>query len=542
MRRHMHFSPALPGLPVRAATALLVMSMVVLGACGGSDAGARGGSVVIGMRSDFGGFNPITSSSAYDVELNNYALFTPLIQYDENLDPAPYLAESWEMQDDTAVVFRLRQDVRWHDGQPVTAHDVEFTFNMAKNPEAASFIGTSFVTEVESARVIDDYTIAFRFTRPHAQALENFWWAPAPRHLLEGVAPSEMRNAPYNRQPVGSGPFRFHEWRSNEQLVLVRNPDFPEGLGGPAAADRVVFRFIPEASTMLTELLTGNIHVDIPLAPDQVRQVADNADTDLISYPGRTFHYIGWNNARPPFDDARVRRAMAHAVNTQEIVDALLYGEGRVARSTIPEWHPLYSDVPGVTFDLDAASRLLDEAGWTVGADGIRQNAQGQRLSFTLLSSDDALRRAVVEVLQNQLRRAGADVQIRVMEFQTMLQNHRNRDFDAVFTNWVLDNFHVASAPMALFHSRQADVEQSPNRSSVRIPRLDAAIERGMLATDEGQARDAWREVTQILQQEQPVTFMFWLNELAAARTSVHGVDMDPRGELRTIAEWTVSR
>jgi peptide/nickel transport system substrate-binding protein len=148
----------------------------------------------------------------------------------------------------------------------------------------------------------------------------------------------------------------------------------------------------------------------------------------------------------------------------------------------------------------------------------------------------------VVEVLQNQLRRAGADVQIQIMEFQTMLQNHRNRDFDAVFTNWVLDNFNAASAPMSLFHSQQADIEQSPNRSSVRIPELDAALERGMLATDEDEARAAWREATQVIQREQPVTFMFWLNELAAARTNVHGIEMDPRGELRTIAEWTVSR
>jgi peptide/nickel transport system substrate-binding protein len=147
--------------------------------------------------------------------------------------------------------------------------------------------------------------------RPHAQALENFWWAPAPRHLLENVAPAELRNAPFNRQPVGSGPFRFHSWRASEQLVLVRNDDFPDGLGGPAAADRVVFRVIPEASTLLTELLTGGIHVNIPLTPDQVRQVRDNQDTDLHSFPGRTVYYMGWNNARPPFDDPLVRRGLA---------------------------------------------------------------------------------------------------------------------------------------------------------------------------------------------------------------------------------------
>lgn len=532
-------------MSARAACRFTILCALVLGACGdGGGAAGGGGTVVVGMRSDFGGFNPITSSGQYDMEVMNYALFTPLVQYGENLEVEPYLAESWEMQGDTGVVFTLRDDVLWHDGQPVTAHDVEFTFNLAKNEETASLLGSAFLADVASAQVIDDRTIAFRFDRPHAQALEDFWWPPLPRHLLEDVPAAELRNAPFNRNPVGSGPFRFGEWRANERLVLVRNPDFPDALGGPAEAERLVFRIIPEASTLLTELLTGSIHVDIPLLPDQVRQVRENGDTDLHSFPGRTVYYLGWNNARPPFDDARVRRALTHAINRQEIVEALLYGEGEVATSTIPPWHPLYpGNVEPLAHDPARAAQLLEEAGWTLrGNSDVRQNRAGEKLEFTLLTSDDALRRSVVEVLQNQLRRVGADAEVRVMEFQTMLQNHRERSFDAVFTNWVLDNFQVASAPMSLFHTREAERELSANRSSVRLPQLDAAIERGASATDEDAQRRAWADFTQVLQREQPVTFMFWLNELAASTGSVSGVDMDPRGELRSIAEWTASR
>ncbi|MGH7463715.1 MAG: ABC transporter substrate-binding protein [Longimicrobiales bacterium] len=523
---------------------LLGAALVAAAGCGGEGGqGSGGGTVVVGMRSDFGSFNPVTSSGQYDLELMNYALFTPLVQYDENLGVEPYLAESWELHGDTGVTFRLRQDVRWHDGEPVTARDVEFTFNLAKDEQTASLIGTIFLGEVASAQVVDDYTITFRFEQPHAQALEDFWWPPLPRHLLENVPAAELRDAPYNRQPVGSGPFRFGEWRSNEQLLLVRNADFPDALGGSPAADRVVFRVIPEASTMLTELITGSLHIDIPLLPDQVRQVRDNAETVLHSFPGRTVYFLGWNNARPPFDNAAVRRGLAHAINRQEIVDALLYGEGAVATSTIPPWHPLYPDIDPIPHDPEQAEQILEQAGWTDrDGDGIRENAQGQPLSFTILSSDDALRRAVVEVLQNQLRRVGADVQIRVMEFQTMLQSHRERDFDAVFTNWVLDNFQIAGAPTALFHSREADTELSANRSTVRIPALDAAIERGARASDEGEQRAAWREMTEMLQREQPVTFMFWLNELAGSRAGMSGVEMDPRGELRSITEWATGR
>jgi peptide/nickel transport system substrate-binding protein len=519
-----------------------IMAGLIAAACGGGDGGGSGGggTVVVGMRSDFGSFNPVTSSGQYDLELMNYALFTPLVQYDESLGVQPYLAESWEMLGDSGVTFRLRQDVRWHDGQPVTARDVEFTFNLAKDEQTASLIGSIFLPEVASAQVVDDYTITFRFERPHAQALEDFWWPPLPRHLLENVAPAELRNAPFNRQPVGSGPFRFGEWRANERLVLVRNDEFPESLGGPAAAERIVFRVIPEASTMLTELITGSLHVDIPLMPDQVRQVRDNPDTELHSFPGRTVYFLGWNNDRPPFDNAAVRRALAHAINREEIVDALLYGEGTIATSTIPPWHPLYPDLAPLGHDPAQAAAMLEEAGWVDrDGDGVRENAQGQPLSFEVLSSDDPLRRSVVEVLQNQLRQVGARAEIRVMEFQTMLQSHRERDFDAVFTNWVLDNFQIAGAPTALFHSSEADTELSANRSTVRIPELDAAIERGARAPDEAEQRAAWREMTEVLQREQPVTFMFWLNELAGSRAGMGGVEMDPRGELRSIARWS---
>lgn len=524
------------------ACTLMVACLLPLAACGGDGGGGSGGStIVVGKRSDFGGFNPITSDALYSMELMNYALFTPLVQYDEDLGVQPYLAESWEEQGDTAIVFRLRRDVTWHDGRPVTAEDVAFTFDMAKDPEAGSLIGSAFLSNVETAEVIDSFTVRFTYATPHAQALEDFWWAPAPKHLLEGVTAADMRNAPYNRQPVGSGPFRIVQWEANRQLVIERYPEFPQSLGGPAAAERIAFRVIPEASTMLTELITGGVHVDIDVLPDQVTQVQENDETELYSFPGRTVYYIGWNNERAPFDDPRVRRAMALALNRQEIIDALLYGEGQIATSTIPPWHPLYPEsVDPVPHDVAGAQQLLEEAGWTdADGNGVREK-DGQPLEFELLTSDDALRRSVVEVVQSQLRAVGAAVNIRTTEFQTMLTAHRGRDFDAVFTNWVLDNFQLASAPTALLHSENAAIENSANRSSVRIQQLDNLIERAASATDEADTRAAWADFTRILQEQQPMTFMFWLNELAAARAQVSGVEMDPRGELRTIRSWSL--
>jgi peptide/nickel transport system substrate-binding protein len=537
------------------AVCTLVLIPLVTFACGGEGGGGgggpegggggrRGGTVVVGMRSDFGGFNPVTNTDQYTDELIKYALFTPLIQYDKDLKPRPWLAESWTLTGDTGVVFKLRNDVRWHDGRRVTADDVSFTFDLAKNPVTASLLASAYLADVDRAHVVDSLTIRFHFKRPHAQALEDFWWAPLPKHLLSSVVPIELRNAPYNRQPVGSGPYRFVEWRPNQQLTLQRDSMFPEGLGGPPNLERAVFRIVPEAATILTELLSGGIGVDVPLNPDQTQQVKGNPTLTLFAFPSRSLYYIGWNNQRPPFNNAAVRRAMTMAIDRQQIIDALLFGYGTPAVSTVPPWHPMSpKDIAPLAYDPAQAGLLLDQAGWTDrNGDGIRENAQGANLTFTLLVSSNSTNRSVVEVVQDHLKKVGVDAQVRVLEFQTLLAQHKARDFDAVFTTWIMDNFQLASTPAALFHSRLAKVPLSSNRSGVSIPRLDALIDRGGATTDDAKAAQVWREFTQVLNEEQPVTFMFWFHELAAASKNVSGVEMDQRGELMSIQHWALSR
>ncbi|MFO7893431.1 MAG: ABC transporter substrate-binding protein [Longimicrobiales bacterium] len=526
--------------PVRRFGVLVLAAVLALSAaaCGGGGGEGAGGTVVVGVRADFSGLNPVTNTSIDTDQVLKYGLFTPLIRYNDAFEPEPWLAESWALHGDTAVTFTLRDDVTWHDGEPVTAADVKFTFELAKTPETGSLIGGVYLSRVASAEVIDAHTITFRLTRPHAQALEDFWWAPVPEHLLAGVEPDGLARAMYNRAPVGSGPFRFGEWRANDRLVLVPNASFPEALGGPAEA-RVVFRVVPESATLLTELLTGGVHVDIAVEPDQTRQIERAERLTLHSFPGNTLYYLGWNNRRAPFDDRAVRRAMTLATDRQELIDALLAGYGARATSTVPPWHPYHPDVAPLPHDPDQARALLDAAGWRDrDGDGVRENDAGEALAFTVMTSERPLNRAMVEVIQSQLAAVGAAVEVRALEFQTMLSLHRGRDFDAVLSNWVLDNFQMAAAPFALFHSSQAGIEGSANRSGVRSPRLDSLIEAGAAATAPTEARAVWRAFTVAVQEEQPFTFMFWLDELAASADAVEGVAMDQRGEFRTLPEW----
>ncbi|HEV2149667.1 MAG TPA: peptide-binding protein [Longimicrobiaceae bacterium] len=525
-----------------------VAAALLLAACGGGDTGGggaggdagspqQGGTAVVGVRSDFGGFNPVTNSAAVTDDIIKHMLFTPLVQYDEKLNVQPYLAESWELTD-TAVTFRLRDDVTWHDGRPVTAEDVKFTFDLAKNPESAAGIVGAYLPMVKSATVVDPRTIRFGFVAPHASPLEGFWWAPVPKHLLEGVAPSELSRAPYNLNPVGSGPFKFASWQQGQQLTLEANPQFPETLGGRPKVDRVVFRIVPEATTRMTELTNGAMDADLSILPAEGQQVKERGGgAEIEQFPSREFTYVGWNNAREPFRDARVRRALAMSINREEIIQALMFGFAQPAGSVIPPFSPLNPGLEPLPFDPAAAKRLLQEAGWQdTNGDGILEKG-GQPLRFTLITNAaNQLYQDIATVIQRQLRQVGAQVEIRTLEFQTMLQQHKAREYDAILSNWSWDYFRPDPTP--LFSCAEARKPQSPNRTGYCNPQADQLVETGLRASDAGRAKQIWTQFSQIVQQDQPLTPLYWTEELMGVGPRLQGVETDARGELVNAPEW----
>ena len=201
----------------------------------------------------------------------------PLVQYDENFQPTPYLARSWEINADTsALTFHLRDDIYWHDGVKTTAHDLKFAYDLAQDP-ATAFPNTAFWTNYGEAEVVDSFTFRVEM-RPHAEYLDPWrTFPPVPQHVLSGVAPAELRNHPFStRSPLGNGPFRFTAREQGQSWTFEANPDFPAELGGRPYLDRIVYRSIPEPTTLLTELLTGRI--DYYIAADPRAGAADRCD------------------------------------------------------------------------------------------------------------------------------------------------------------------------------------------------------------------------------------------------------------------------
>ena len=212
-------------------------------------------------------------------------------------------------------------------------------------------------------------------------------------------------------------------------------------------------------------------------------------------------------------------------------------GRGSPACGPIPPWHPLSPGLEPLPYAPDSAAAILEALGWRDSdGDGGRER-DGTPLEFTLLSvATSPVLADVAQIVQAQLARVGVVVQPQLLEWQTVLGRHRARDFDAVLTNWVLDNFRVDPRP--LFHSSQAAREGSANRSSYANPVTDSLMDLGVTLTEESEARAVWTEFARILQREQPITFLFWNEDLAGLRAGLEGVRMDARGELVTLPRW----
>ncbi len=512
--------------------------MLAVSACSasGDEATARERPLILGYASELQGLNPIVSTDQNANELIYYLLFTPLVTYDADFRPAPGMAESWVLSD-SAVTFQLRDDLTWHDGTSVTSRDVAFTFERAKDPDSASPIAAAYLANVASVEILGEYEVRFHFSAPHSEPLEDFFWPPAPAHLLEDVPSSELLRAPFNRAPVGNGPYRFVRWDVNQQLVFTANPFYPPGLGGPPEIADVVYRIIPDQTTMLAELLSGGIQMDGPLAPSDAARIGNAENLQMLSFPWRQFAYVGWNTRRPQFADPAVRRALAMAIDRESLVQTVLEGHGTQASGPIPPWHRYAPDLAPLPHDVEQARALLEAAGWRDSdGDGIRERA-GVRLSFELLANQrNPIYGDIAQIIQANLRAVGVEVFPRLLEWQTVLSMHRGRDFDAVLTNWVLDNFRVD--PRSLFHGSQVAIANSANRSSYSNPIADSLMDVGSRSTDDDVAKEVWAEFSRVLQADQPVTFLFWQDELAGVSHDLAGVVMDARGELVTLPRW----
>ena len=507
-----------------------------------------GGTAVVGGIGEIaGGMNALVSTDFGANQHQTFVNLMTLLRLNEELEIVPYLAREVEVNDDvTELTFHLRDDIYWHDGTPTTAHDVEFTYLRATDPETTfpnAQYWAYYVGGPEGVEVVDDHTLRIRL-EPHAEFLVP-WRSMAilPRHLLEEVPPTDLRTHPFGmRCPVGNGPFVFQERGADESWIFRRNPAFPEALGGPPFLERYVYRVIPEMTTLLTELLTGQVDFFIAPSPDQAPRIAGADGVELRDFEFRQVEFVGWNSRRSHLADARVRRALTLGTNRQAIVDGILGGYGQVANSGMPPVHWAYDTTldDALQHDPDEARRLLDEAGWSeIGDDGIRRNTEGERLEIDLeYNAGNQQRQSVAEVMQSSLRDIGVAVRPRASEYASLLgrvTDPESRDFDGVILGWVAD-FRVDEHD--LFHSNKGD--HPYGWAGTEDEELDRLLDAIPLVVDRDEALPVWRDYQARVLELQPYTYLFYARRLAGVNERLRGVELDARGEWVTVSDWWI--
>jgi len=508
-----------------------------------------GGTAVVGVIGDMvGGMNAHVASQNESMQYQIFVNLMPLVRYDADLKPEPYLAESWGVSPDgTQITFHLRDDVLWHDGEPTDAYDVAYTIERATDPETG-FPNDGWWTYVDTGpgavEVIDPLTIRIRIT-PHADFMDMWTMlAIMPRHLLEDVPAAELAAHPYGSVcPVGNGPCIFAQHRQDASWAFQANPSFPEGLGGRPYLDRGVYRIVTESTTLLTEVLTENLDIFIAPSPDQVGAIQDSDALELYRFPGRQTLFVAWNSRRPQLADKRVRMAITKGTNRKEIVEALLGDYGVVANGTVPPFHPLYDASLGaraMAYDPDSARALLDAAGWIDrDGDGVRESADGVRLSFAIEFNRSQLKQSIAEIMQAQLINIGIEAIPTLVEWGTLIQritDGDSRDFDGVIMAWQTD-FRLDDT--VLFHS--AGLDGPTAWSGTQRPDLDRYMEGLPLVLDPDSAQSMWNAYLELLVDEQPYTFMYQRDRLVGVNKRLRGMVMDPRGEWVGVKDWRIA-
>jgi peptide/nickel transport system substrate-binding protein len=483
-------------------------------ACGDTDAPGRGGDNAGGDHNTYGGgppggmlvvmadrepdqLNPITfnSNPAYHVV---HLMFRALAARDSTLSNyAPDLATSWELKDDNTVELKLRNDVFWHDGRKVSAEDVIFTIERQRDAATGS-PRRGDVAAVVSAVARDSFTVDIKLDRGGLYTVNALLEVvPVPKHLLQNVAPAQMTNAPFNRNPVGNGFYRFGEWQPGQQLTLHADTAKPDGR---AAVDRIVLRFIPDVNAAMTEMLTGQGDLIYKLPASQQARAKQSNNVQVYTGPRVRPAWIAWNTRRAPLDDVRVRRALLMGIDRETLAKGMFSGLGEAALSPIPTQLREHSrDVRPIPYDPAGAQRLLQEAGWrdSNGDGTLDKGGRPLRIEIEYISSDQT-RQDVLVAIQSMLRKVGVDIVPRAFESSTWVQHLRDGTFAGSFWGWGWGPGVMGPNAEMIFHSRSIP-PKGPNFAAARNSRVDQLIDSVLVITDTARARGVWRELEQAL-------------------------------------------
>jgi peptide/nickel transport system substrate-binding protein len=482
---------------MRRLTALLTVAVALaLLSPAAARAQSRGKEIVVGL-----GAEPRTMLAVTIVDWTTNNMLEHI--YDRLLDrdaktykPKPMLAESWRVVNDTTWEFKLRKGVKFHNGEPFTAQSVKATIDYALDPATKShFAAAAYLGLIKDVQILDDYTVRFITKQPWPNLVDSLSLTNSlimPAKALKDLGPQKLAE-----KPIGTGPFRFVEWKRDERLVLDRNPDYWQG---PADASRVTFRFIPEFSARMAALLSGEIDIMKDVPPHAVEAIEKSGRATLRATVSSRINYLALVNLKPgPMQDLRVRRAMNHAVDVEELIKQVLKGRASRMCGPLAPANVDYAPAECYKYDPARAQALFKEAG-----------VDPTKLALTLdtPSGRYPLDKDVSLAIAAQLQRLGIKTNVVVNEWGTHLDKIKNRNTgDMFFLGWGPALFGQGTM-QPLFLADQTYSSYGNNKA------IDDKIARAQTLIDPKARAEAYAELQRLVRDEAPWVFLWQQHDL----------------------------
>jgi len=438
-------------------------------------------------------------------------LFDDLCTRDEHLNVQPGLAETWENPDPLTYIFHLHRGVKFHDGSPLSARDVKWTFDSLLQGKIRSTKASAY-RPVDHIDAPDDATVVFHLKQPFSTLLWN-------------VSDGAVGIVPYgsgeeiSQHPIGSGPFRFVSAEPDKEVVIERNDEY---WGAKAKLQRVRFAVTPDINTRALELRKGSADIAVSsLTGDMVLTLEREPDLEVLHAPGTVLGYLAFNTRDPVLKDVRVRQAMAYAIDRTTIIHYLLRDFARPAYSLLPPESWAYNDdVPHYGYDPEHARQLLDQAGYRA--------VNGVRFRLAMKTSTDESPRLIAAVLQQQLRDVGIALDIRTFEFATFLSDIMRGNYQMHTLRWVGGNEDPDMFEY-VFHSAKFS-PQGGNRTFYANPRLDALIDQARGEADQNVRKQVYLEVQRILAEDLPYINLWYYENVMVHNKRVRNLTLNPPG------------
>ncbi|MBI4208240.1 MAG: ABC transporter substrate-binding protein [Deltaproteobacteria bacterium] len=492
----------------------LVPILLLLTFAGCSSNSIPNDTLVVGIESNPTQLDPRLATDAYSVRIS-HLLFDGLLRFNEKGEAIPWIAKNWLNPDPLTYIFTLRSSISFHDGTPLTASDVVYTFESMKDPQLRS-PNLATLEALDSVTATHANTVVFRLKEPYIPFL----------HLLDiGIVPQrqvEQDPQGFRKNPIGTGPFQLDAWKVDDALVLTAN--LHHFLISPHLK-KVIFKIIPNDTTRLLELRKGSVEfVQNAVSPDLLPFLSRSKRLEIIETEGTSYSYLGMNLQDSVLKNLQVRQAMAYALNREEIVQYLLENKAELAAGPLAP--PIFGHTDSVEkffHDPEKAKALLDEAGY--------EDPDGEgplpRFSLSYKTTDNPLRKRIAEVLKLQLASVGIELQVRTYEWGTFFSDIQKGNFQLFTLTWV--GISEPDILYYLFHSKSAP-PQGANRGHYQNVEVDALLEEGRRTLDPEERKKIYREVQKILAEDLPYISLWYPHTLIVMDKRIRGFIPYPNG------------